>query len=82
MAKAKKPTKQIKITFDKKGLASYIVAVRENRDLSVSQVSKETKLGRATIHALESGRLAPNVVTYAKIISFLGTSADEFFIKK
>ena len=79
--KAKKARKKVvKVIFDYKTLSRDILQKRTKEDLSFRVIQKQSGVPVHILHSVESRKMIPNCVNFAKVLTWLGRTANTYFV--
>lgn len=81
MSKVKKK-KELSLQFDHSIFAADILAKRQKDDLSLVSVSKITGVIKSGVYFYEAGKMCPSADNLAKMVNWLGTPIQKYFILK
>lgn len=70
------------VKFNFKKLATDVLAKRVKDDVSFKKVADKHKMTVSLLHSVEAQRAVPSCENLAKILTWLGTEPNDYFIIK
>lgn len=65
--------------MDTQYLGTHLKKIRQDRGISLRQLSRSAAMSPASLSAIENGRSSPTLATLSRVLQALGTGFSEFF---